>query len=112
MAKKEKEDAIRALKLCMTQQAQTLHGLTKRRKEMAALIQEKDSQINEELARDVCEMREKERQNRLETYGQVEVRRQEITSALLMELVQICKEDEVPRYVVAIGKILDNYQGI
>ena len=56
-------------------------------------------------------MREKERNKRLELYGNLEEKRQRVTSSLMMELLEICREDNVPRYIVGIANILDNFQG-
>lgn len=92
--------------------AQSLHVLNKQRKEAMAEAKEKQKQLDHSLSKDVGQLRQTERNKRLQLYGIQEQKRQEITSALMLELFQICQEDDVPRYVNAIGKILDNYQGI
>lgn len=111
MGKREKQNVIEAVKQSMTETAQKLHTLTKKRKEIVAQIKEKDKQISHTVTKDVGNLRDKERQKRLQVYGGVEQERQQITSALLLELMQICQDIDVPSYVLAIAKILDNYQG-
>ena len=95
----------------MTKDARTLHSLTKKRKTLAALVTKKKKEIEHGIAKDITERREKESSKRVKNSCEVEFELQQITSALMMELKQICFEDEVPRYIIAIAKILDNYQG-
>lgn len=95
----------------MTRAAQKLHTLTKKRKEMMSLIKEKDATLEHTISKNLNAMREGEIKKRLELYGEVEQQRQQLTSALMQELMQICERDRVPSYVLAIAKILDNYQG-
>ena len=95
----------------MTKQAQKLHSLITRRKTVAALVTEKKKEIEHEITREITERREKESSKRVNNSCAVEFELQQITSALMMELKQICSEDDVPRYIIAVAKILDNYQG-
>lgn len=111
MAKREKEDAIKSVKLSMTGAAQTLHDLMKQRKEVLTVMREKDKEINSSFTKDLNEIRENERKKRLELYGQKEQERQKITSVLIMSLLQISEEEDVPRYIRPIAEVLDNYQG-
>ena len=96
----------------MTRAAQKLHTLTKKRKELLTLTRNKQSTLDHSISQNVSTLREEERKKRIEAYGKVEEQRQKLTSALMLELMNICEQDKVPRYVVAIAKILDNYQGI
>ena len=109
---KEKEDSVEKFKNCIAKAAQKLHVLTNKRKETAALIFEKSRNLDSCFAKDVNEMREKERKKRVEIYGELEDQKQQVTSQLMLELMQICRQDNVPRYIFSIAKILDNYQGI
>lgn len=111
MPKKENENAIRSQMESMTKSAQRLNALTKKRKELCSLIKEKDKHFDHSLSNSVNKLREEERKKRLEVYGEAELRRQKITSSLMMELFQLCKENDVPPYILSIAKILDNYQG-
>ena len=95
----------------MTRDAQNLNILVKKRKELEAAMKEKENEFEFSLSESVAKAREKERNKRIEKYGRVELQRQEITSALMLELRQICERDDVPPYILAIAKILDNYQG-
>lgn len=95
----------------MAEDAKTLHGLTSKRKTLLAIVKEKRANVDVCMSNNINSVRAEERKKRIEVYGKLEDERQQITSALLMELRKICEEDQVPRYVVAIGKILDNYQG-
>lgn len=72
----------------------------------------KNREVDHGITKDVTSMRENESHKRIQRNCQVEKNLQEITSALMMELKQICEEETVPRYVVSIAKILDNYQGL
>ena len=111
MQKKEKDSAIQILKDKIAAATKLVHELSKKRKEAVALIREKDKNLDYCFSKDVSRLREEERKKRLQLYGTVEDQRQRVTSMLIMELKNICREDEVPRYVFAIGKILDNFQG-
>ena len=95
----------------MTKDARTLQSLSKKRKKLASIIVQKKKEIEDGIARDITEQRKKESSQRVKNSCDVEFQLQQITSGLMMELKQICAEDEVPRYVIAISKILDNYQG-
>ena len=95
----------------MVKAAQKLHGLTKLRKELVTLLKKKDACLDHSISTSLNNMREAERKKRIELYGEVEEQRQQLTSALMQELMQICDKEPVPRYIVAIAKVLDNYQG-
>lgn len=95
----------------ITKDAKTLHILTKKRKEIATLMAQKSREIEHGMTVDISLMRENESRKRIQKNCQVEKTLQEVTSALMMELRHICEEDDVPRYVIAIAKLLDNYQG-
>ena len=95
----------------MTNEAQKLNLLTKKRKQLVSLLEEKKKSIEHSISMDINSMRADERKKRIEIYGQMEEERQQITSALIYELMKICDKDQVPRYIVSIAKILDNYQG-
>ena len=76
------------------------------------MIRQKDSAINHCISKNINDMREVERKKRIQLYGEVEEQRQKVTSALMLELMQICQNDlTVPQYIHAIAKVLDNYQG-
>lgn len=112
MRKEERENAMKSLKTSMTEAAQSLHLLTKQRKEAVSEAKEREKRLNHCLTKDVGEQRDCERKKRLLLYGQQENQRQQITSTLMLELMQIIEEDDVPRYIHGIAKILDNYQGM
>lgn len=95
----------------MTEAAQTLHGLLTKRKTLLAVVKEKNSILDHSISNNINSQRAQDRNKRIEIYGKIEDQRQQITSALMLELIKICEKDEVPRYIVAIAKILDNYQG-
>lgn len=112
MRKSQQENAINSLKDLIARGTNKIHSLTMQRKEVAAMISEKEKHINSSFNKDVNQMREKERNKRLELYGELEEQRQHVTSTLMLELLKICREDNVPAYIHAIAKVLDNYQGI
>lgn len=95
----------------MTRDAHDLHYLTKKRKEVVSLINQKNKELEYTLAQNVSDRREHESQKRIKRNCAEERRQQQVTSSLMLELLQICAEDNVPRYVQAIAKVLDNYQG-
>lgn len=95
----------------MTKAAQSLHLLTKQRKEAVNEAKEREKRLNDTLTKDVGRLRDTERKKRLQLYGTQEQKKQKITSTLMLELMEIIEEDEVPRYIQAIARILDNYQG-
>lgn len=105
------EEEIDAKLQTMTKQAQTLHLLTKKRKERVAMIKEKKNVIESTITSEVNQRREVESKRRIKNNGEVEQKLQKVTSALMLELLQICEEVDVPRYILSIAKILDNYQG-
>ena len=107
----DKDKAIKAQLKCMTKDAQKLHKLTTKRQEAAALLKEKSKVLEESVAKDLSDKREQESRKRILSNASAENQMQKLTSALLLELMQICAEDDVPRYVMAISRILDNYQG-
>ena len=111
LAPEEKEKAINSKMDSMSKDAKKLHCLNQKRKTVSSLLTQKNKEIEEVLARDIAERREKESTQRVKNSCAVEFELQQITSALMMELKQICSEDAVPRYIIAIAKILDNYQG-
>lgn len=111
MTQEEKDKAISEKLKVLTKEAQALHTLTKKRKELSGLITQRSKEIEHEISQDIGKRREKESSQRIKNNSEVEFQLQQITSALMMELKQICSEDSVPRYIVAIAKILDNYQG-
>lgn len=112
MMSRQRENAIESLKESMGKAEQTLHLLTKRRKEVSAMIREKDRDTTDSFNKDVNKLRETERNKRLKLYGEIETQRQHVTSALIMELFKICREENVPQYVYGIAKVLDNFQGV
>ena len=95
----------------LTKHAKALHSLTIKRRELIALINKKNKEIEHTLAKEVSERKKKESQKRINITSKDENVQQKLTSTLVMELLQICSEDDVPRYVEAIGKVLDNFQG-
>lgn len=111
MSKEEKANAVKRETELMTKAARTLHGLTIKRKDYLAKVKEKEASLNHCLSQTVNEQREMERKKRIQLYGEIEEQRQQVTSSLMLELLQICEQDKVPRYVLAIAKVLDNYQG-
>lgn len=111
MSKKERDIAVKAKTDSMTQAVKRLHVLSKTKKELSNLIRERDSHVDHCISKNLNAMREEERKKRIEVYGEIEEKRQQVTSILIMELLKICSEDDVPRYVMAIAKVLDNYQG-
>ena len=96
----------------MAKATTNLHVLTKKRKEAADSIREKSANLDYCFSKDVSRLREQERSKRLKVYGELEDQRQRITSTLVMELLQICQKDDVPRYVYGITRVLDNFQGM
>ena len=111
MSPEEKKEAIMAEKLKVVKDSEALHTLINQRKEAAAKVIEKNKQIEQNIAKDVSEKREKESRKRMKRNADAEKELQEITSELMLELMQVCAQEEVPRYIMAIAKILDNYQG-
>lgn len=111
MPKKEKENSLKSHTQSLTEAAQKLHALTEKRKELMSIIREKNTSLDHCISQNITDMRDQERQKRIEQYGEVEVQRQKITSSLMQELMQICQEMSVPPYIVVVAKILDNYQG-
>lgn len=111
MPSEEKKTSILEQTQSVTKAAQTLHGLSKKRKELISVLQQKEKDVNYSVTKSLNEMREKERKKRIEIYGEKEEQRQQITSAVMLELMQICKQDDVPRYILFLAKVLDNYQG-
>lgn len=95
----------------MAKQAKNLGILTKKRKEVDAMLKEKNKAIDYDVAKNVTERRQQHSKKRIEMNLQDEDKLQKITSALMLELLQICAEDDVPKYIPAIARILDNYQG-
>ena len=112
MQKQEKENAIESVKDSISEANKSLLVLTKTRKEAVAETKERERSLNEAIIRDVGRLRETERNKRLQTYGNQERKKQEITSALMLEFLQICQEHDVPVYIHSIAKILDNFQGM
>ena len=96
----------------MTKDARKLHSLTQKRKTLSTILTQKKKEIEHGIAKEITVRREKESTQRVKNSCDVEFELQQITSALMMELKQICSEENVPRYIIAIAKILDNYQGI
>lgn len=92
------------MKTLMSKTAKSLHVLMNQRKEAAAEAKEKEKEVNHSVLKDVTQLREVERNKRLQLYGVNEQKKQEITSAIILELIQICKEGDVPRYVHIIAK--------
>lgn len=84
----------------------------KKRKELELLIREKKASLDLSLSANINATREQERKKRLKLYGEVEQQRQEITASLVHQLMKICDEDDAPRYVSAITKVLENFQGL
>lgn len=75
------------------------------------MVREKEKNLEFCVSKSINKIREEERQKRIKLYGEKEDQRQQITSTLMMELIRICQQDDVPNYVTAIAKVLDNYQG-
>lgn len=78
---------------------------------MVAIVNAKTRDTEHALDNEVCDRRDKETQKRININSKEELMKQKVTSSLMLELIQICADDEVPRYVRAIAKVLDNYQG-
>lgn len=95
----------------MTKEAQALCVLHKEKKEMSARLAQKKKEVDHSLSKEITKRREEESQKRILNNSNVEQRLQRVTSALMLELMEICSKEEVPRYVVALAKVLDNYQG-
>ena len=111
MSKEERDAAIQIQIESIGKDTRNLNHLVKKRQELFALLREKSKTVEYELAKEVSQRREKESNTRIRKSCNAERQAQQITSALMMELMQICEEDDTPRYVIAIAKILDNYQG-
>lgn len=111
MTTKQKDEAIKSQTESLTQAVKRLHVLTKTRKELTTLMKEKDSDVDLCITKNLNAMREAERKKRIQVYGEAEEKRQQVTSALILELMQICQQHDVPPYISAIAKVLDNYQG-
>ena len=111
MSKEDRELVITAQLNALSHDAQNLHLLTKKRKETVALIVKKKKDIEHVLTQEVCKRREDESKKRIHRNYQEEQQAQRLTSALMMELMEICSQEDVPNYVMAISKVLDNYQG-
>lgn len=111
MPSTERDVAIQLQTRDMSDSMNLLHQLLKKKKELLVLINNKKREIEYGVARDISERREKESLKRIKISYEDEKKVQQLTSALMLELMQICKEEEVPRHVLAIAKILDNYQG-
>lgn len=111
MSKKDKDDVIRARTQSMVTDAQRLHGLSKKRKEVQAEIKERQASMEHSISENISSQREQERKKRIKLYGEVEEQRQQITSSLVQQLVKACEEENAPAYIVVIGKLLDNFQG-
>lgn len=111
MTPEEKEESVKSLMKTIEKDNKTLHFLTNKRKEVHAMLLQKAREIEHVLITDISNMRESESRKRIKRNRDVEKKLQEITSALMMEFKNICEEDRVPRYIVAIANILDNYQG-
>lgn len=111
MLEKDRDEALKAQTQSMTEAAQKLNALSKKRREVLALIREKEAEIDSSVTKNVNAVRQTERNKKIQLYGEVEDQRQQVTSSLMLELMQICEKDEVPRYIAAIAKVLDNYQG-
>lgn len=112
MTKKDKDNAIKNLKISMAEATEKVHLLSKERKEVAAMIRDKNNNVDYCFSKDVNRLREQERTKRLQIYGEVEDQRQRVTSALVMELLQFCQQADAPPYIIGIAKVLDNFQGI
>lgn len=111
MTPTEKDKAVKEKMLAMTEAAQTLNDLAKYRRETLAQINKKAKDIEHTVAKEVADRREKESQRRLSINSKQEQQQQQLTSSLMLELMLICAEDDVPRYVKGIAKVLDNFQG-
>lgn len=96
----------------MTKAAQRLHSLTKKRKTLQSLVRKNDADLEHSMAKNIAALREEERKKRIKIYGGIEEKKQQITSALMLELTKICEEADVPKYIPLIAKVLDNYQGM
>lgn len=92
MRSEEKEEAMKAQILSISQDAQNLHILHKKRKEQVVVLGEKNKSIEHEQAKDISQRREFESRKRIQKNGQIEKNFQKITSQLMMELKQICQE--------------------
>lgn len=95
MTRDEKEEAIQSQILSITQDAQNLHLLHKKRKDQVARLSEKNKSIEHEEARDIAERREVESRKRIQKNVNVEKDFQKITSQLMMELREICNEGKI-----------------
>lgn len=111
MSKERKEAAIQSHTETMTDAAKRLHFLNKKKRELDSIMREKEKNIEYCLSTSINKVREEERKKRVELYGKKEEQRQQVTSSLMLELMQICEKEDVPNYVTAIAKVLDNYQG-
>ena len=111
MPKKDKENALESQYRAKLEGNEELNGLIQQRKMLQCTMREKDAALEHSLTQNVNALRQEERQKRLNLYGETEKKKQAITSALMLEFKKICEETEVPPYIKAIAKILDNYQG-
>ena len=111
MPDEEKDSAVQDHLRDMTKDALRLHFLKIKRKETAATISQRKKEIEQGVAEDISKRRNEERQKRIKNNGMTEKNLQELTSVLMLELIEICKEDDVPPYVLAIARVLDNFQG-
>lgn len=111
MPKEKKEAAIKSQTESMAEAAQRLHVLNKKKRELESIMRSKEKNIEFSMSQSINKVREEERKKRIELYGKKEEQSQRVTSTLMLELMQICKEEDVPNYVKAIAKVLDNYQG-
>lgn len=111
LSEQEKDAEILVQKNKMKEYTENLHALTQQRKETQAQVVERNKEIDRTIAEDVIEKRGRESRKRMKINAAVEQNLQELTSELMLELMQICAKDEVPAYIVAIAKILDNFLG-
>ena len=111
MPEKEKEEGIKTRTINMVKDARNLHALTQKKRELVSMIYEREKNVDHAITKNVNEMREMERKKRLKEYGSVENNRQKITSGLMIELMSICENTDVPTYVLPLARVLDNFQG-
>lgn len=74
-------------------------------------MKERNVNVDHCVEKNLNELRDEERSKRIKIYGEVEEKRQQVTSALMLDLLKLCQEKDVPSYILAIAKVLDNYQG-
>ena len=105
------EHAIEVKVRELSQDSEMLQQLTNLREKTVEVAAEIQKQTQQEIDLAIKKKRQDEKVARMQVYSALESKKQKKTKELVSELLSVCELEETPVFVLAIAKVLEDYQG-